>query len=145
MEFLDFISIVDGVRKKKPILFGLDSDNVVSDDKIKKIENYYCIQLPESYKVFLKKYGGGYFAYTVIYSGDVKSNFYVIKNISKEWVDKYDFFPVMDFETGDLGGFEIDNKKCCDYFSIFVHEEKKIIKYQYDLFQALLKYGLKLK
>lgn len=145
MEFLEFIDIVDEVKEKKPILFGLDSDKIASDEEITQIESYFCIQLPESYKSFLKKYGGGYFAYTVVYSSDANSDFYVIKNITKDWVDTYNFFPIIDFETGDLGGFKVNDKQCNDFFSIFTHEEKRIIDYdKYDFFQALLKYGLKL-
>ena len=79
MEFKDFISLVEKVEKEKPILFGLDSDRIASDNDINQIENYYCLELPESYKLFLKKYGGGYFAYTVVYSCDSNGNFLLKK------------------------------------------------------------------
>ncbi len=91
MNFLEFDNVVEKVRNRKPILFGLKSDNIASDEELIHIENYYQIQLPESYKQFLKKYGGGYFAYTVVYSCDMDSKFYVIHNVSKDWINKYSF------------------------------------------------------
>lgn len=143
MEFSDFVDIITEVKKKKPILFGLGSDDVVSTEQIIYIEDYYNIEIPESYKLFLEKYGGGYFASIVVYSGDINSDFYIIRNVAKEWIDKNKFFPVIDFETGDLGGFNVHNQKCGDNICIFDHEENRIIQYdRYNFFQALLKYGL---
>ncbi len=145
MEFKDFISLVKKVEKENPILFELNSDRIASDNDINQIENYYCLKLPESYKLFLKEYGGGYFAYTVVYSCDTNGKFFVKKNVTKEWVDKYHLFPVIDFETGDLGVFKVDNRMCEDLVYVFVHGEDNLKKYGNDNFlQALAKYGLKL-
>lgn len=145
MNFMEFDNVVEKLRNRKPILFGLKSDNIASDEELIHIENYYQIQLPESYKQFLKKYGGGYFAYTVVYSCDMDSKFYVIHNVFKDWINKYSFFPVIDFQTGDMGGFKIHNKKCDELFCIYNHEENKIMESEEcDFFQALIMYGLKL-
>ena len=112
MEFLDFVNIVTELKEKKPTLFGLCGDNISTYEKIEEAERYFGIKFPESYKDFLKKYGGGYFAYTVVYSCDPGSGFYLVDNVSKEWVYENDFFPVIDFETGDLGGFRITDHSC---------------------------------
>ena len=54
-------------------------------------------------------------------------------------------FPVIDFETGDLGVFKVDNRMCEDLVYVFVHGEDNLKKYGNDNFlQALVKYGLKL-
>lgn len=145
MNFMEFDNVVEELRSRKPILFGLKSDNIASDEELIHVENYYQIQLPESYKQFLKKYGGGYFVYTVVYSCDTASKFYIIHNVLKEWVDKYNFLPVIDFQTGDMGGFKINNKKCDELFCIYNHDEKQVVESEEcDFFQALVMYGLKL-
>ena len=54
-------------------------------------------------------------------------------------------FPVIDFETGDLGVFKVDNGVCEDLVYVFVHGEENLEKHGNDNFlQALAKYGLKL-
>lgn len=137
--------MVEKVEKEDPVLFGLDRDRIASDDDIDQIEDHYCLKLPESYKLFLKKYGGGYFAYTVVYSCDSDSVFFISKNVTKEWVDKYDLFPVIDLETGDLGVFKVNDGVCEDLVYVFVHGEEKVEKHgDHDFLQALVKYGLKL-
>lgn len=144
MKFKDFIDLVEKVEKKNPILFGLYSDKIASDKDINQIEKYYCIKFPENYKLFLKKYGGGYFAYTVVYSCDNNSDFCMLKNVDKEWVDKYSLFPIIDFETGDLGVFKVDNRMCEDLVYILVHGEENVdLHGEYDFLQALAKYGLR--
>ncbi len=35
---------------------------------------------------------------------------------------------MIDFQTGDMGGFKIHNKKCDELFCIYNHEEKKLWK-----------------
>ena len=145
MDISEFMCIVSEVKKNKPILFGLESDKAASDNEIKQIEEYYGVELPKSYKGFLKKFGGGYFGYTVVYSCDCNSRFYLGNNVMKGWVDTYNFFPVIDFETGDLCGFKIIDKKCGEHMCIFNHEEQQVIEETGDnLFQALIKYGFRL-
>ena len=145
MDISEFMSIVSEVKENKPILFGLESDKAASDNEIEQIEEYYGVGLPKSYKEFLKEFGGGYFGYIVVYSCDRNSRFYLGNNVLKEWIDTYNFFPVMDFETGDLCGFKIYDNKCGEYMCMFDHEEKQVREEnEYDFFQTLAKYGFKL-
>lgn len=145
MDISEFMSIVSEVKENKPILFGLESDKAASDNEIEQIEEYYGVELPKNYKEFLKEFGGGYFGYIVVYSCDRNSRFYLGNNVLKEWIDTYNFFPVMDFETGDLCGFKIYDNKCDEHMCIFNHGEQPVIEETGDnLFQALVKYGFKL-
>ena len=144
MEFVEFINKVESVKKSTPILFELDSDRMASELDLDKIEMYYGIKFPESYKMFLKKYGGGYFAYTVVYSCDSNSNFYILERVAKDWVEKNNFFPVIDFETGDLAGFRVRDKVCENRISVFDHDVGDIVVCkECDFFEALVLYGLK--
>lgn len=144
MEFPEFNSIIAEVKSSRPRLFELESSKIASREDLDRVEEYYDIKLPESYKSFLCKYGGGYFAYTVVYSCDASSSFYLPKNVSKEWVENNLFLPVIDFETGDFGGFSIEKGICIERFEIYLHDTKMIVaEFQGDFFSALLRYGLK--
>ena len=144
MVFKEFVELVEKRKRKDPVLFELDRDKIPSDADIDQMEDYYCLKFPESYMAFLKKYGGGYFAYTVVYSCDADSTFYLLKNVEKEWVDTYGLFPVIDLETGDLGVFKVDDRVCEDQVYIFVHsEENARLHGGCGFLQALVEHGLK--
>lgn len=144
MNFEDFKQIVDKMKKEKPIWFGLDSDSLVDDNQIKEIEDYFQLELPIEYKQFLKTYGGGYFAFLVIFSGDPNSNWYIIRqNEELNLVTKYNFLAISDNEVGDFYGFKVNNNKCETKISVFVHEENIVKETGYrDFYQYVIEVGL---
>ncbi len=94
----EFDDLTLKVRSKNPKIFGLDSDSIPTREKIQKYEKFYEIAFPNSYKDFLMHYGGGYFAFIVVYSLDEQSPFYIKNNIAIEFVKANNFFPIIDFE-----------------------------------------------
>lgn len=139
----EFEELTQRVKNKNPRIFGLDSDCKPTSEEIDLLEKYYNVVLPESYKEFLLQHGGGYFAYTVVYSLDNQSPFYVKNNVSVDFIKNNKFFPIIDFETGDLAGFKIDNGICKDTIVLYNHEEKMISDTSLNFYDALGKYGLK--
>jgi len=139
----EFEELTQSVKIKNPKIFGLDSDCKPTIKDIELMEEYYNIVVPMSYKEFLLKYGGGYFAFIIVYSLDNQSPFYVKKNVSVEFVNDNNFFPVIDFETGDLAGFKVENGICEDSIALYNHEEKIISDIKLNFYDALGKYGLK--
>ncbi|HIT88723.1 MAG TPA: SMI1/KNR4 family protein [Candidatus Coprocola pullicola] len=131
-------------KNKNPKLFELDSDCKPTTEDIDLIEEYYNIVFPTSYKEFLLQYGGGYFAYTVVYFLDSYGSFYAKNNVSIEFINNNNFFPVIDFETGDLAGFKIDNGICKDTIVLYSHEEKIMSDTKLNFYNVLRKYGLEL-
>lgn len=85
METIEFNQLIEKVKKENPMIFCLESDCKANITKIEMIENYYGIVLPKSYKEFLMQYGGGYFAYTIVYSADDESPYYLISNVDKQF------------------------------------------------------------
>lgn len=144
MEINDFAARVQEERIKRPGIFGLDADCRASVEDIGMIEAYYGVQLPLSYKEFLMQFGGGYFAFVVVYSLDANSDFYLKKNVDPEFTKANNFLPVVDFETGDLAGFRIVNGVCEEQMSIFNHDEEGITDLGQDFFEVLVEYGLDL-
>lgn len=138
-----FQDIVRDAEEKNPIIFALESDAKAETREIEDVEKYYEVILPDAYKDFVNKYGGGYFGFIVVYSCDCNGAFYMKKNVSKEWVLEKSFLPVVDLETGDSIGFEIKNGICQDRMVLYSHEEGELHKIEMDFYEVLLKYGLK--
>lgn len=143
MDKKEFEKIIQCAKIKNPLIFSLEADCKPKIDQIEKIEKYYNIIFPKSYKDFLLQYGGGYFAFTVVYSMDWQSPFYIINNVNKEFVNANKFLPIIDFETGDLAGFRVHNETCEDSILIYNHEEKVISDLKLDFYSALAKYGFR--
>lgn len=138
----EFEELIQRIKAKNPRIFGLESDCTAKVEDIEMMEKYYNIVFPESYKDFLLQYGGGYFAFTIVYSFDKQSCFYVKNNVSVQFVKDNKIFPIIDFETGDLAGFKVDNGRCEDTIVLYDHEEKIISDTELNFYDALGKYGL---
>ncbi|MBQ8262782.1 MAG: SMI1/KNR4 family protein [Lachnospiraceae bacterium] len=143
MDRISFQNKVKEMSEKNPTLFALETDVKADIEKIEDIEKHYDIILPEAYKDFVRQYGGGYFGLVVVYSCDCSGMFYLKDNISKEWVEEKCFLPVIDLETGDFLGFEIDAGICKSKVTLYLHEEVSLQKMELDFYEALLRFGLK--
>ena len=144
MDKKEFDELTQKVKNNNPKIFGLDADCIPTIENIELIEKYYGIVFPKSYKEFVLQYGGGYFAFTVIYSFDEQSPFYIKNNVALEFININNFFPIIDFETGDMAGFKIDNGICEDSIILYNHEEGIISDLKLGFYDAIVKYGLKL-
>jgi len=145
MTFVEFNTEVEKYKTENAILFQLDSDCIVGEDDINSCEKHYGIELPESYKQLLKKYGGGYFGYAVFYSLDKEGSFCLYDYISDDEIKEYNMLPVIDLETGDYIGFNIENNKCTEDMYLWMHEEKKRKRIMEDFFEVLIDVGIKNK
>ncbi len=143
MDRISFQNKVREMTEEKPRLFALESDAKADNEVIEDVEKYYNVILPDAYKDFVGQYGGGYFGLLVVYSCDCNGMFYIRDNVLKEWVVEKSFLPIVDFETGDFLGFEIDAETCKSEVALYSHEEDEIHEMQMDFYQALLKFGLK--
>ena len=141
MIFDMFNTIVEERRAKKPILFGLEHDKILSAEEIGRFENTVHIILPDKYKEFIASYGGGYFGYAKIYSLDENSDFYLLKHNNLPF-EKY--IKIADNGCGDYYLFSIDNGKCLETLYFYDHEVGKVVQSVYeDVFEYLIKVGLK--
>ncbi len=141
MKYEEFLKIYQQVKLDRPILFDLEMDNIPLNSNIRHIESYYNIALPESYKKFLLKFGGGNFAFTIVYSLDEQSVYYIKNNVLRDFVSNTNFLPVIDFETGDVAGFRIKNNKCESTMTMYNHEDKKMSDLNLDFYELIIKYG----
>lgn len=145
MNMKEFQEIVKEKEEGNPIMFGLPSDNIATAQDIEMIERYYSLVMPICYKQFIQKYGGGYFAFIVVYSLDENSPFFIKRNVTLDFIDKNKYLPVIDLETGDTIGFRIVNGICDEKMAIYNHEKKELNEIEMDFYNVILKYGLNIK
>lgn len=141
MNFDNFNSVVEECRAKKPILFGLEHDKILSAEEIVQFERIAQITLPEKYKEFITRYGGGYFGYANIYSLDSESDFYILKHNNLP-LEK--FIRIADNGCGDYYLFKMDKGKCLEPVYFYDHDADKVTPSEHDdVFEYLIKVGLK--
>ena len=143
MNYTDFMKEVELTKKKNPFLFKLEHDDVASELDINESEKYYGISFSESYKSVLMNLGGGYFGYIVLYSLDKSGLFYLQDYVSISMIEEFGMLPVIDLETGDYIGFDIENNKCTENLVTWIHEEKNKAKIDFDFYELLINMGLK--
>ena len=143
MNYIDFIKEIELIKKMKPLLFQLEHDDVANEVDIKESEKYYEISFSESYKRFLMNFGGGYFGYIVVYSLEKGGMFYLQDYVSLSMIEEFGMLPVIDLETGDYIGFDIEKNMCTENLVIWKHEEKNKIDLDVDFYELLINMGLK--
>lgn len=143
MNYNEFAEIMSEVKAQNPRLFDLGADKTVGEETISKWEKEYGYSLPEDYKAFLKKIGGGYFGYTVIYSFDENGQFCITEYVSKEMINELQMIPIIDFETGDYAGFDMKNGMLTDELVIWLHDERMKKRLDIDFYELLVKCGLR--
>lgn len=143
MELDLFNKIVADCKQRKPVLFGLGHDRILSNEEIENFENTFQIALPPKYKDFTLQYGGGYFGYANIYSLDNQSDFYIIKHNATPFEK---FLRIADNGCGDYYMLRIESQNCLEQLYFFEHDTKRICATEYnDIFEYLIKVGLKLE
>ena len=147
MDWEEFESIVNEMKKKRPKWFELDSDPPCTKSDLTEIEKDLSVQLPSEYKIFLQNIGGGYFAFVSVFSGAKDSEWYVTtQNEQAGTLKKHSFLAVSDNEVGDYYGFIVENGVCESRVSFFDHEDSKVKKTEYEnFFNYLVEVGLSLR
>ena len=144
MNFEEFTIIVDEKKKSNPIWFALESDTIPEQSVITEVEQMLGVTLPRCYVDFINKFGGGYFAFSKIYSLDRSSEWFLFdKNKSvNQKLRGYILFS--DNEVGDFFGFKIQNHRCEEEIYFYDHEEQSWTITSYgDLFEFLADIALK--
>lgn len=138
MDFQNFKKTIMKVKKEHPIWFGLEPDSVAKDDDIYNAEKALKATLPDEYKKFLKEFGGGYFAFSVIFSLDPNSDWNLIKQNEKynSILNKHIIFS--DNESGDFYGFFVEENKCNPEIFFYDHEIDQWIRTKFDNLFAFL-------
>ena len=141
MIYEDFVEIVKKTKKRKPILFELESDKKFSLNEIAIFERENHIFLTEEYKKIISVFGGGYFGFSNIYSLDSESDFYILNN--QRDVPK-NYLAIADNGCGDYYVIRTENGYCQKGIFFYEHETQQIENTEFmDIFEFLVAVGLK--
>jgi hypothetical protein len=144
VDFNEFLSIVEVIKAKNPIWFELDTDPIGTDSQLHNAEEQLSVSLPKEYKLFIKWFGGGYFAFTNIFSvADSEWNIIQLNN-EINLINSHKFIAISDNEVGDYYGFEIKSGLCNPKVKFYNHEINQVEETEFNnLYQYVLKVGLK--
>lgn len=141
MDYIRFEKIVKECKDKHPIWFSLDSNELATEKDIEKIQKYFNVKLPFDFIYYLKKYGGGNFAFSYVYSAISGSEWYIIDK-NKHEIDNFIVFS--DNGAGDYYGFRVENGKCESRVSVYNHDDSNIVQTQFiNVYDFLVKIALR--
>lgn len=141
MDFESFKTLVEKNKIEQPVWFGLDPDSVVVGAII-DVEDRLGTKLPEEYKEFVFEYGGGYFAFSNVFSLEVGSDWNIV-DLNLRYNDKMDdYIMFSENGVGDFYGFKITDNICESSVYFYDHEIKDWKETIYDnIFDYLAKFA----
>lgn len=143
MDFEDFKKLVEKTKKDHPIWFRLESDELPSDVAVSNAEKRLGVELPVDYKNFIFEYGGGYFAFSNVYSLDGRSDWSLVDINSKYDDMRNGYVLISENGTGDFYGFKVIDGVCESKVYFYDHEVSTWQETPYDnLFDYLEKHAL---
>lgn len=143
MEFSAFLSIVSEAKVKKPVLFALETDPPATEVDISGAEARLSVQFPLEYKDFLRRFGGGFFGFTNVFSVLASSPWYVVDRNFASGVPLQEFLAISDNGVGDYYGFSVANAVCGSHVAFLDHETRAVVSTPHsDLFEYLVVVGL---
>lgn len=121
----EFAAIVERARADHPVWFDLEGDRPPTAGEVTEIEQQLGASLPADFVWFLTEYGGGDFALCAIYSGDKRSDLYLLANQGESCSGAFVAFG--DNGGGDLFGFTVSDGKCGDAVMFLDHESRSVV------------------
>lgn len=138
----EFVPLVEKRKMERPVWFGLKSDPPATQSQIQDAEAQLGVRLPESYRLFVAMYGGGYFALGNLFSVFPGSNWNIVER-NRE-ILPFGFLAVSDNGVGDLYGFSVTDGECDSTIVLFDHETGTMSQPMYsDLFEFLEETAMK--
>lgn len=143
MTITEFKTIVGRAKENNPVWFGLDADPSASEAEILVAEAALKIKLPSDYCQFVREFGGGYFAFTNVFSVSPSSDWNIVKKNKLHRINA--FIAVSDNGVGDLFGFRSLDGICLPEIWVSDHEnQNNLMPTSYkNLLNYLAERGLK--
>lgn len=144
MDSKEFKLIVAKVKAEHPVWFGLESDSRANDAVVKAAESQLRCKLPRDYVEFVSEYGGGYFAFSNIYSLEDGSDWNLVEINNKYEHLRDGHILISENGVGDFYGFKSDIDSSSRLY-FYDHEEDVWLDSEFgNLYDYLCKYALKM-
>ncbi|WDE09013.1 SMI1/KNR4 family protein [Thalassomonas viridans] len=143
MNFDEFKKLVERKKSRNPIWFAMDADELPNTSLISEVENKLGAKLPVDYINFICEFGGGYFAFSNVFSLDENSDWNILEqNYSYDAIRK-DHVLLSENGTGDFYGYKIDNGLCLPKIRFFDHGIQEWSDTEFsNIFEYLAKFAL---
>ncbi|MEV0567582.1 SMI1/KNR4 family protein [Dactylosporangium sp. NPDC050588] len=151
MDFAEFDMLAEPLRQRSAREqarhgFALVDGLVSTPEVIALVEGRMGIVLPDKYKVFMTRYGGGVFGFVELFPlvepgkparyGDVWSE-------NEEWFPEGDFVAVAAVGTGDYWGFPVTEGRCHEQVWFHFHDQEDHEPVAADFLEFIAEKGLK--
>ncbi len=141
MKFEQFEILAKRFQQSKPRWFMLEADRLASAQDVTNAQDALGLNFPIDYIRFLKKFGGGYFAFVNIFSVDPAGEWYIV-TMNQE-IGRRDFLAISDNGTGDYYGFLVKDVSCAPGIVFLDHENQQIKPTKYpDILTFIVQVGL---
>lgn len=122
MDFKAFKDLVEKIKKSHPIWFGIEADKIPDDTALTEAEEKLGVKLPTDYIDFIFEYGGGYFAFSNVYSLEMGSDWNLI-DVNYRYAGIRDsHLLISENGSGDFYGFKIVDGVCDPKICFYDHE-----------------------
>lgn len=102
-----FFTHLENTMAQCPHLFLFrEQEPKATIENIKQIETHLNAKLPSIYTQFQKKFGGGNFGYTELFSIVPESEYYLFSIENNIAITNQGFFPILDDQTGGIYCFK---------------------------------------
>lgn len=149
MEFDEFETLlrdaqVEFAGGRVPEGLGLFDYIRASDQDLERVELELAARLPQKYREFMNRYGGGQFLFIdllPVISGENSSEDLLRVNADAPWNGS--FVAVAPVGTGDWWGFSVVNGKCKEGVDFIYHEDGRVEEVSHDFLEFLSKQALR--
>jgi hypothetical protein len=143
MDRRDFAELVEATQAAHPVWFDLPADRKADAEALDEVERQLGVRLAADFGWFLSEYGGGDFAFVLVYSADKASDLYVVRN-----QPTHANAPVVAFSddgTGNQFVFPVQDGLADDVVLSLDHETGELARVAYDGFLGFVaRRGLRL-
>ncbi|MBW8829977.1 MAG: SMI1/KNR4 family protein [Burkholderiales bacterium] len=144
MDLTEFSVVVEDARAKHLHWFA-GAERLAQAGEIESAEKALGLRLHETYRAFLRNFGGGYFGFTNVFSVVPGSEWNVVDRQTKHEIPR-DFLSVSDDETGGLYGFRVNSDRMCapEIYYLYLSGAEEQLERKFDsLFDFVVATGLK--
>lgn len=122
MKFDTFKELVEKAKKDHPVWFGIEPDDNPDATAVTDAEEKLGAKLPDEYKDFILEYGGGYFAFSNVYSLEAGSDWYLVDVNCKYEDIRNGYIIISENGSGDFYGFKVFDGACESKIYFYDHE-----------------------
>ncbi|QPB85097.1 SMI1/KNR4 family protein [Pseudoalteromonas rubra] len=143
MDFDAFKELVEKTKNDHPIWFGMESDESPDNEALAEAEDKLGAKLPVDYKNFILEYGGGYFAFSNVFSLERRSDWNLVDLNEKYKAIRNGHLLISENSSGDFYGFRLVDGVFEPRIYFYDHEVETWEESPYsNLFDYLEKFAL---